>query len=84
MMEGESNLLMKFKKCSGNLLWWKVSESNLLKSFYEVIFNFYPDPDPPVRVAGRIRKLVSRRFYPLFRPLSSFQNVRFSFYLETG
>ena len=41
MMEGESNLLMKFKKCSGNLLWWKVSESNLLKPFYEVIFKCF-------------------------------------------
>ena len=37
---------------------------------------FYPDPDPPVRVAGRIRKLVSRRFYPKASlPLSSLQNV---------
>ena len=55
-----------------------MSESNLLKHVYDAIFKyFHPDPDPPVRVAGRIRKLVSfYRFYPnASLPLSSLQNV---------
>ena len=52
----------------GKPLWWKVRKSNIFKMDDDhqkvfLITSLFTDPDPPVRVAGRIGKLVSQVFF---------------------